>query len=40
VLHELIDVAGRPFKLLRRDSPFLPIRQLLWAGAFFVRDFA
>jgi FkbM family methyltransferase len=39
VLHKLIDVAGRPFRPLMRDNPVLPISQLLWADAIFVRDF-
>jgi len=39
LLHKLIDVAGRPFRPLMRDNPVLPISQLLWADAVFVRDF-
>ena len=40
VLHKLVDCAGRPFRPFSRANPFLPISQLLWADAIFVRDFA
>ena len=40
VLHKLIDCAGRPFRPFRRPNPYLPISQLLWADAVFVRDFS
>jgi FkbM family methyltransferase len=39
MLHKLIDVAGRPFKPFLPPNPFLPISQLLWADAIFIRDF-
>jgi FkbM family methyltransferase len=39
VLHKLIDVAGRPFRPFSPPNPFLPMSQLLWADAIFVRDF-
>ena len=39
VLHKLIDVAGRPFRPFNPPNPFLPMSQLLWADAIFVRDF-
>jgi FkbM family methyltransferase len=39
VLHKLIDVAGRPFRPFRPRNPYLPMSQLLWADAIFVRDF-
>ena len=38
-LHKLIDVAGRPFRPFNPPNPFLPMSQLLWADAIFVRDF-
>jgi len=39
VLHKLVDVAGRPFRPFRPRNPYLPMSQLLWADAIFVRDF-
>jgi FkbM family methyltransferase len=39
VLHKLIDVGGRPFRPFAPTNPFLPMSQLLWADAIFVRDF-
>lgn len=39
VLHKLVDVAGRCFRPHTLDNPFLPISQMLWADAIFVRDF-
>lgn len=39
VLHKLLDCAGRPFRPFNPPNPFLPISQLLWADAIFVRDF-
>jgi FkbM family methyltransferase len=39
ILHKLIDVAGRPFRPLTSGNPFLPMSQLLWTDAIFVRDF-
>ena len=39
VLHKLIDVGGRPFRPFSPPNPFLPMSQLLWADAIFVRDF-
>lgn len=39
VLHKLIDCAGRPFRPYRQANPHLPMSQLLWADAVFVRDF-
>ena len=38
-LHKLVDVAGRPFRPFTPPNPFLPMSQLLWADAIFVRDF-
>ena len=38
-LHKLIDVAGRPFRPFNPPNPFLPMSQMLWADAIFVRDF-
>jgi len=39
--HKFIDVGGRGFApLTATGNPFLPISQLLWADAVFVRDFA
>lgn len=41
VLHKLIDVAGRTFRPIELgDRPFVPISQMLWADAIFVRDFS
>jgi FkbM family methyltransferase len=40
VLHKLIDVSGRPFKPFVPKNPWMPISQLLWADAIFVRDFS
>jgi FkbM family methyltransferase len=40
VLHKLIDVAGRPFRPFTPPNPYLPMSQMLWADAIFVRDFA
>lgn len=40
VLHKLIDVAGRPFAPFMPPNPFVPISQILWADAVFVRDFS
>lgn len=39
VLHKFIDVSGRPFRPFNPPNPFLPISQLLWADAIFIRDF-
>ena len=39
VLHKLIDVSGRPFRPFVPKNPWMPISQLLWADAIFVRDF-
>lgn len=39
VLHKLIDVGGRPFRPFSPPNQFLPVSQLLWADAIFVRDF-
>ena len=39
MLHKMIDVAGRPFRPVQLQNPFLPISQMLWANAVFVRDF-
>ncbi|MBX9846966.1 MAG: FkbM family methyltransferase [Xanthobacteraceae bacterium] len=39
VLHKLIDCAGRPFRPFNTPNPFLPMSQVLWADAIFVRDF-
>jgi FkbM family methyltransferase len=38
-LHKLVDVAGRPFRPFTPPNPFMPMSQLLWADAIFVRDF-
>ena len=40
VLHKFVDVAGRCFRPLALENPFLAMSQLLWADAIFVRDFA
>ena len=39
VMHKLLDVAGRSFRPLQGANPFLPLSQLLWADAVFVKDF-
>ncbi len=39
VLHKFIDVGGRAFRPLRQENPYVPLSQLLWADAVFVRDF-
>jgi hypothetical protein len=39
ILHKFLDVGGRPFRPFTSVNPFLPISQLLWADAIFVRDF-
>ena len=39
MLHKLIDVAGRPFRPFNPPNPYMPMSQLLWADAIFVRDF-
>jgi FkbM family methyltransferase len=39
MLHKLIDVGGRPFRPFSPPNPYLPMSQLLWADAIFVRDF-
>jgi hypothetical protein len=39
MLHKLIDVAGRPFRPFNPPNPHMPMSQLLWADAIFVRDF-
>ena len=39
VLHKLIDVAGRAFRPFTPPNPYMPVSQLLWADAIFVRDF-
>src|SRR5205085_1044146 len=40
VLHKMIDIAGRGFRpWTLNDNPDIPISQLLWADAVFVRDF-
>lgn len=40
LLHKLIDVAGRCFRPFQMPSnPFIPMSQMLWADAVFVRDF-
>jgi FkbM family methyltransferase len=39
VLHKLVDVAGRCFRPFTRENPSLPMSQLLWADAVFVRNF-
>jgi FkbM family methyltransferase len=38
MLHKLIDVAGRPYRPFNPPNPFMPMSQLLWADAIFVRD--
>jgi FkbM family methyltransferase len=40
MLHKLIDVAGRPFRPFNPPNPFMPMSQMLWADAIFVRDFS
>src|SRR5262249_48628134 len=39
MLHKLIDVAGRPLHPFKPPNPYVPISQLLWADAIFVKDF-
>jgi FkbM family methyltransferase len=39
MLHKLIDISGRPFRPFSPPNPFLPLSQVLWADAIFVRDF-
>lgn len=39
VLHKFIDVAGRPFRPFKTANLTLPMSQVLWADAVFVRDF-
>jgi FkbM family methyltransferase len=39
VLHKLIDVAGRAFRPFTPPNPYMPVSQMLWADAIFVRDF-
>jgi len=39
VLHKFVDVAGRCFRPFTQENPYLPMSQLLWADAVFVRDF-
>jgi FkbM family methyltransferase len=39
VLHKFVDVAGRCFRPFVLENPVLPMSQLLWADAIFVRDF-
>ena len=39
VLHKLIDLSGRPFKPFLPQNPYVPMSQLLWGDAVFVRDF-
>lgn len=40
VLHKLFDLAGRCFRpVVLGDNPLVPVSQLLWADAVFVRDF-
>ena len=39
LMHKLIEIAGRPFRPLQGPNPFVPLSQLLWADAVFVRDF-
>jgi FkbM family methyltransferase len=39
--HKFIDVGGRAFEpVVRTGNPLLPISQILWADAVFVRDFS
>jgi FkbM family methyltransferase len=41
LLHKLIDVGGRGFApMTSAPNPYLPVSQLLWADAVFVRDFS
>ena len=41
VLHKLIDIGGRSFRpWTLNKNPLLPMSQLLWADAIFVRDFS
>ena len=41
VLHKFLDVSGRCFRPWRlAPNPFIPLSQVLWADAVFVRDFA
>ena len=39
VLHKFIDMGGRPFRPFEPENPFLPMSQVLFADAIFVKDF-
>lgn len=38
LIHKLVDVAGRPYRPAQLANPFVPVSQILWADAVFVRD--
>jgi len=40
VVHKLLDVGGRAFRPFTAPNPFIPVSQILWADAVFVRDFS
>jgi hypothetical protein len=39
LLHKLIDISGRPFRPFADSNPAMPMSQLLWADAVYVKDF-
>jgi hypothetical protein len=39
VLHKLIDIVGRPARGWDATPPLMPVSQMLWADAVFIRDF-
>lgn len=39
VFHKLIDIVGRPARGWDITPPLLPVSQMLWADAIFIRDF-
>ena len=39
ILHKLIDIVGRPVRGWDVTPPLMPVSQMLWAGAIFIRDF-
>jgi len=40
LLHKLVDVGGRPMRPVRPDNVCVPISQVMWTDAIFVRDFS
>ena len=39
ILHKLIDIVGRPVRGWDVTPPLMPVSQMLWADAIFIRDF-